>query len=627
MMLQKFFDSLNPSKSIKYVLIFTIIVCAQYSKTASEIVPHHTDVFRWGTNPGWVSGWSDQQRADLIAGNSTTGIPGTGANSLRGSLPHHFVEKWGVDINVADYKYYGSLGIEEMTVFIGGVAEEYQSTKYHCAETQSKMWRNMYTPIWDAGENGTPINDTNYFAKYIYDVAQHYGEFIRYWEVINEPDFTSSDAGWGSVTDEHNWYNTDPDPCDLPNIAAPIEYYVRALHIAYEVIKARDETDYVCLGGIGYVNFMDALLRNSDNPVDGAVTDEYPHLGGAWFDCVSFHTYPMYKLSRWGDGERIYFRHSDAAIDVIDTSAQELREVLKTFGYDGVTYPEKRLIITETNIPRVQLDDHIGSDAAQYNFLSKLYVKAQVMGLDQVHTYALFDNGLESEATDPYAVMGFYNTLSDIAYGDQVETNAAVALRTLAQQLEGYHFSSDYTEQLALPTNTDGAAFIKDGALCAVLWAKTDIDLSEDASVNYPLPQSLMGTEKAIVYPWNATLDATADTIELDAAIQLQGSIQYIKIINSGIMRGDSLSSSGISESSGESSVSSSTVFSSAAIVPLTLIERVSTGPFIQLIAPGESLEIEKENMTYSVYTLMGEWVRQMPQSRDAVYVVMYRKK
>ncbi|MGL1934349.1 MAG: hypothetical protein OCD01_04995 [Fibrobacterales bacterium] len=594
-----------------------------YTLNASDTVPPTTDIFRWGTNPGWVEGWSDQQRADLIAGNRITGIPGTGANSLRGSLPHHFAEKWGVSINKKDYEYYYSLGLDQFTLFIGGVAEEYREDAFHCVESQSKMWKNMYTPIWDNGQNGTPVNDTNYFARYIYDVAKTYGSFIKYWEIINEPDYTNSDAGWGSITDDHNWYNSNPDPCDLPNVLAPISYYNRALHIAYEVIKSEEETDYVCLGGIGYVNFMDALLRNSENPIDGSVTEQYSSLGGDWFDCVSFHKYPMYNLSRWENGARDYFRHSDAAISVIEETTHSFRNQLKKYGYDGVTYPEKRLIITETNIPRAPTNDLIGSDSAQYNFLSKLYIKAQTMGLDQVHTYALFDAKQADTVTDPYSVMGFYTNLKGVPYGSQIETNAAVALRTVSLFLNGLQYDPNLTYSLKLNEHIDGAAFNKSGTVVVALWAKTLIDKSEVANVPYKFPEKFAGSNTAIQVEWDYALTGSTRTISLNDSIDLHGSVQLFQLMNS-IISTDTITESTtihLVVSGAHSSAETMASSSDSTISPVRM--SIDNKSFrYTIVPPNKPIPIS----AIAVYSLLGAKLSDYNNNRSMPVVVQWGK-
>ena len=62
--------------------------------------------------------------------------------------------------------------------------------------SQSKLWQGMYEPIWDNGENGTPVNDANRFALYVWTIVNTYGPYIRFYEIINEPDYTDSSFGW-----------------------------------------------------------------------------------------------------------------------------------------------------------------------------------------------------------------------------------------------------------------------------------------------------------------------------------------------------------------------------------------------------------------------------------------------
>lgn len=493
------------------VLFFCIHL---FSQTANDNVPVNNEVFRWGTNPGWGTGWSNLELADLAAGNKSTGIPGAGCNTLRVSLPHSHLETFGYDISLSNYIYYDSLGLKSLTAFLGGVDEDMRSTDFFCLK-QSRMWKNMYTPIWDNGENGTPVNDENYFALYVYKTVLEYGDYVKFWEIINEPDFSYSSHGWELPSDPDSWYNVDPNPCDLANLYAPVEYYIRALRISYEVIKSLEPDDYVCLGGIGYSSFLDVLLRNTDEPIDGDVTEEYPYYAGAYFDCISFHKYPMYALSEWDDDIEgwKYYRHSDAALNAVEETIDGFQNILDEYGYDGVTYPKKVQIITEVNLPRKAFKDYIGSDQAQYNFLSKLYFKAQEKELQQVHTYTLWDN---PSSFENYSVMGYYEYLKGVNYGNQVEHSAATANRTWSTLLNGYSFSKAYTNALNLPKEIDGVVFKKNDSLRIALWAKTKYDMSEWASGNYFIP-SFTGESTAIKrYEWNFTKTNSVADLPLD---------------------------------------------------------------------------------------------------------------
>jgi hypothetical protein len=155
---------------------------------------------------------------------------------------------------------------------------------YPGCKEQSKLFANLYEPIWNPDST---VNPNNYYAHYIYKLVKLYGRHIRFWEVINEPDFISD-------TSNEEWLTRPPHPAETSNIQAPIYRYIRTLRITWEIVKKYAPKAYVTPGGIGYPEYLDALLRYSDNPRDGALTPEYPATGGAFFDVVDYHVYPSY---------------------------------------------------------------------------------------------------------------------------------------------------------------------------------------------------------------------------------------------------------------------------------------------------------------------------------------------
>lgn len=513
---------MNTSKLFFFIiLIFPFsFLYGQTNLTANVHVPEYSAGFRLGTNLGGHQGkWDDIKLATIAAGSEIQGVPGAGCNNLRLSLPNAFLERWGYEIRkntFSDYKE--KLGMSQHTVFLGGPSDiNIDKTIFCSAKGSSKMFKNMYEPIWDNGENGTPVNEKNVFALYVFKTATVYGETVRFWEIFNEPDYTSSDKGWQEPGSADNWWKRDPAPCELNNLLAPVQHYIRALRIAYEVIKYIDPDDFVCVGGIGYESFLDAVLRNSDNPDGGKITSAYPLKGGAYFDALSYHSYPMYETREYTDGKWVPMRHSDKAVEVFINAKTRKEEVLKEHGYDGGLYPKKRVIVTETNIPRRAFDNYIGSEKIQYNYLSKIIIKGQKEGIDQIHTFALTDS---KTANGPYDVMGFYPNLSTVNPFEQKEYLSAVATRNVMQILEGYKYSDFRTDALSLPENIDGAAFVKDGTYIYALWAKTSIDNKEEATASYSFPSSwgVAGYER---YAWNYTLtkdikNGSGTTIQLD---------------------------------------------------------------------------------------------------------------
>jgi len=294
---------------------------------------------------------------------------------------------------------------------------------------------------------------------------------------------------------EGNWYDNAPEACDLTNLKAPVYYYIRTLRIAYEVIKTVDPEAYVAVGGIGYPSFLDAVLRYTDKPEDGAVNNDFPHAGGAYFDALSYHAYPANDGSlRYYDEdlqEWIHTRHSDAAADGVIRLKNDFNTVLEAHDY-GTTYPQKRWIITESNISRKEFNDQMGSEIGQRNFMTKVMVNVLKNGIDQFYTYTLGDVKTNASAGNSWDLMGFYYSLREITTYNQQITPNGITFKTAADLLHAYSYSIELTNQLDLPENIAGAGFVNDNDdAMFVLWAKTLEDRSEEASAMYSFPSNM----------------------------------------------------------------------------------------------------------------------------------------
>jgi len=278
--------------SLLFMLLVPASIGAQVSYNANTRVDAYTGSFAYGCNFGSYPPWNDYTLADIAAGNTALNVKGAGVRSLHVPLPEHFLEQWGYSIRLNQFNHYASLGMIDHTVFIGYPSAAHKETDSYCANTTSALFENLYTDIWDGGANGTPVNDDNYYALYIYKMLKVYKYKVKFWEIWNEPDYTYSGNGNKAAGVAGNWWDNNPPPCDLENLKAPIYHYVRMLRISYEVIKTLDPRAYVAIGGIGYPSFLDAVLRNTDNPTDGSVNSSYPLTGGAYFDVLSYHSYP-----------------------------------------------------------------------------------------------------------------------------------------------------------------------------------------------------------------------------------------------------------------------------------------------------------------------------------------------
>ena len=501
----------------------------QEESTANIETNSYDDFFLFGSNMGWLNNnWRDEDVADILVGNAAKKIDGVGAISLRLKLHESFVETWGFDVRVDAFNYYQRIGTRNNVLFIGDEpSAAHRERKQYVSGNPSKSFENLYQPIWDDGENGTPVNDKNYYALYVYELVMRYKRSVKFWGIVNEPDFTSSGCGWTEPGSPCNWWDRDPLPAELDNWHAPIQSYIRMLRVSYEVIKSVDPDAFVCVGGIGYQSFLDAVLRNTDNPDGGKVTDQYPYKGGAWFDCLSFHCYPMYYLRSWGNGGWNHFRHSDAAAEAVINQLNSHEQVLKKYGYDG-EYPRKEVIITETNIPNKQLDDYIGSPEAHRNYLIKVAVLGQKNRIRAIHPFAVWDRAEQNtNSRDCEDYMGFYKPLPNVPGSNLRINESGIGWRTASQTLRERRYDVTETAKLLLPAGIEGGAFFssKSNDYIYVLWAKTSRDLSETASASFTFPSSIRAN-RLTVTSWNGT--ATENN---GRAITLSGSPVFIKCL------------------------------------------------------------------------------------------------
>ncbi len=522
------------------LLFSSISVFSQVSFSANDpgAVPAYNGYFQYGTNLGYYGGtWDDWTLSDIAAGNPALNVKGAGSKTFRILLPEYFLESWSYDIRLAEFNHYASLGVRDNTVFVGFPSSAHRDNNFYdgCVD-RSLLFANMYEPIWDGGANGTPVNENNYYALYMYKLVQIYKPFTKFYEITNEPDYTWYNTGWLEPGIAGNWWDNNPPACELSNLKAPIFHYIRMLRISYEVVKTLDPTAYVAVGGIGWPSFLDALLRNTDEPGNGAVSAAYPLKGGAYFDVLSFHSYPQFELGVWDDiiGGFLYSRHSDAAVNKYIDKKNSFVTVLNNRGYDGVTYPKKHFICTEGNVPRKELDGYIGSDDAAKNYGMKVLIESQKHDISQYYTFILGDAAPIETATNAFDVMGLFQNLNGIGPlgngGNYVQqyTNPGIGFKTTSDLLRLSRYDAARTGMMELPTNVQGAAFRDSlGGFTYVLWAKTSVDRSEVASASYSFPTAMNVTPNVNRREWNFTITNTTTSIP-SVNIPLTGSPVFI---------------------------------------------------------------------------------------------------
>ena len=494
------------------MVLFVSSVFSQINFSANDFgrVPAYTTPFLYGSNMGYYGNtWDDKTLADISAGNPSKNVKGIGSKTLHLPLPESFLEFWGYNVRVDIFNHYASLGIKDLTIFLEEPSNAHRETANYGCQQSSRLFKNMYEPIWDGGANGTPVNDNNYLALYIYKTVTTYKQHVKFWEIINEPDLEYGYLGDSDPGTPGNWWENNPPPCSLPNLYAPIFHYIRALRIGYEVVKYVDPTAYVAPGGLGKPAFLDAILRNTDNPADGSVNGLYPLKGGAYFDALSFHMYPTYSLHQWDNNifGFAFSRHSDAAINRYIETRNKFYNTLAARGYNGTTYPAKYLLATENNIPNKSftgpVGPWIGSQDAQRNYVMKAVVESQKNSIAQYYVFVLGNDKDEWDGTaNELNFMGLYKNLigkGPLGNGGvyhQEYNESGIGYKTTSDLLMNKFYDAAQTNALNLPAGIGGGAF-KDasGNFTYVLWAKTATDLTENASASYSFPAGLVSAQ------------------------------------------------------------------------------------------------------------------------------------
>ena len=246
--------------------------------------------FRYGINGGFPNPkWNDGDLAHLEAQR--------GCNSQRVSLPETHLARWGWDIELADLSTYRSLGLTGHVGFLTSPTREHSTAPASAADWELVYYipKNLHEPVLK--DDGS-INPDNYWGSYVYQTVKTYKDYIKIWEIWNEPDWVSD---W-QVTE--SWGNRAPVSAELPRFNGSIFDYVRMLRVSKVAALLADPKAKIATGGLGYNAFLGAALRYTDNPVDGSVTEKFPAKGGAYVDVLSFHHYPVYTKG-----------NSDSALD------------------------------------------------------------------------------------------------------------------------------------------------------------------------------------------------------------------------------------------------------------------------------------------------------------------------
>jgi hypothetical protein len=456
--------------------------------------------FRYGVNFGHRNGaWGDDLYADLARG--------AGANGARISLPETHLERWGYEIEVADMRHYAEVGLRDHVAFLTSPIRGHSTAPASAADGELAYWipRNLHEPITlPSGE----INPDNYWAAYVYRTVSVYKEWVGVWEIWNEPDWVSD----GRVVER--WATEAPTADELPRFHGSVFDYVRMLRVSREAARMADPDARIAVGGLGYPNFLAALLRSTDNPVDGGVDAEHPFRGDVYFDVLSIHYYPL-----WTPGS------SEAAADGLLHLQAEFQAVLDEAGRDGAGVTGKAWTCTEIGAPHVALADAPGGPEYARNFLVKAMTLGQAAGFEGLDWFLLTDGAAPGASTSAFDSMGLYEDIVDLATTDEATlTGTGCAYATLGGLLEGAAVDGPATAGLVLPPGARGVAFRRsDGTRAWVLWAvPAGTDETAAATVSLAPSRSLWA------FAWDDRCggepDATLPSVGGRVTVDLDGS-------------------------------------------------------------------------------------------------------
>lgn len=422
------------------------------------------NTFRLGANMGFRNAsWDDVITATLSAQ--------AGCDSLRLSLPERHLDRWGYDVEVSDMQAYAQLGFRDAVGFLTEPIRAHSTAPASVPDGDLVRFApaGLYEPVLlDDGS----INPQNHWGAYVYNTVRTYHPWIKVWEIWNEPDYTDN---W---PDTLTWTEVPPTAAQLPRFNGDIYAYIRMLRVSKEAARLADPEALIATGGIGYASFLDALTRYTDNPLDGSATEQYPQKGGAYFDVLSFHHYPIYTPG-----------NSDAGVRSYLSQLAELRAVLDKAGVSVA-----RVETTETGAPRFALGGYPGGDAYAAHYLAKVMVAARQAGVHGIDWFALNDSAALGESQFPYDYMGlYYDILGLDDPADARLSPSGEALRTLSRWWAGWSYDALGTEALlasfAAEYRVQGAAFSRpgDGRAMWVLWVADPDEAREDLSLSVPL--------------------------------------------------------------------------------------------------------------------------------------------
>ena len=354
-----------------------------------------------------------------------------------------------------------------------------------------------YNPAWFKGQNPPLDAWLKDWGDYVYQVVAHYGRDngqIKYWEIWNEPNLTTSGYESGLYT---------------------IVDYARLLEVARGAAKAADPTAMIVLGGLA------SVWSYPPSPTTYDYFDYLDALGklGAWgnFDVLAVHPY------RPDSPEGAPWRRDHAV-----TFPEEMRRIDDMM----LTYGAKPVWLTEMGWSSSRSAVGV-SDDEQGQFLARTYVMA--FGLPSVEKIFWYDFRDDTSPSAPYDQPAYNDTNHDFHYGllrrsfpldpnnPALRKPAFLAYRALTNELAGLTLQEVPANGLRgdLP-NTYWYRFAGGARRVDVLW---------NTDTPHQIVQVPCGCREALVRHWNGRARYLIYPQDGTLALQLdeQGSPVYVE--------------------------------------------------------------------------------------------------
>ncbi|EGC38513.1 hypothetical protein DICPUDRAFT_86501 [Dictyostelium purpureum] len=416
---------------LNFLILNILIVFVVAQKSGTYNGPQYTN----GINAGYKEGWSNSDLGPLMGE--------AGIRSQRMKFPCTFFQKYGYKI-LYDNNSFGSAKLAGQSNFTAFITYDHGNDSFVPAK--------IYEPIWDDNNN---VNKGNEFAYCVYQIVTTYKADVKIYEIFNEPDWVSD---WKVVS---TWA-TSP-PLDLPRFGGNIYSYIRLLRIAWEVAKSVDPTCFIAVGGLGYPNFLDAILRYSDT----AGNLDPLSLGINYIDAVSTHFYPMYGTSK---------TNSDAYLTAYIELQNSFKQVAKRHSLNAIW------IVTETGVATKSGDGYYGSEELARNYFLKLPSISTTLGVRQNHIFILGDTNSGSNA---FANMGLFYDYQNVDKDKAIIKPSSKGLKTWDLHLSNRTLDPSSTEsiQSKMPSGVVAYAYNDGLSLCYLIWANSSsFETDEDTT-------------------------------------------------------------------------------------------------------------------------------------------------